>query len=157
MWLISAVMMPVMMPLSCNYFNHPGDSVMSKTVAMLVTNGFDQLELTDAKRIFEDTGVTVVLVSPESGTVRAWNNTDWGDEFAVDVSLDHAQADDYDALMLHGGIVNPELVRGNEKLHKFVRHFFDAKKPVGAVYHSPWTWQANDLVGSNDKISYYSF
>jgi protease I len=132
---------------------------MSKTVAMLVTTGFDQIELTDAKRVFESAGIKVVLVSPETETVRAWNNTDWGDEFSVDVSLDHAMPDDYDGLMLHGGIVGPDVGRDNEKIQQFVRHFFESKKPVGAVYHSALTWHESEPAGGGGApaTSYYSF
>lgn len=129
---------------------------MPKKVAMLVTHGFEQLEMTDAKHVMEDAGMQVIIVSPQSGTIRAWNYTDWGDEFPVDVWLSNACPDEYDALVLHGGIVDPEQVRCNAELQHFVRHFFETSKPVGALCHTPWTWLDTDIVGENRTISYFT-
>jgi len=110
-----------------------------KKVAILVEHGFEQVELTDPKRALEEAGAQTKIVSPQAGTVLGWQHTNWGDKFPVDVPLERASAQDYDALLLPGGVMNPDKLRMNPKAVQFVRAFFEAKKPVAAICHGPWT------------------
>ena len=108
-------------------------------VAILVDNGFEQVELTEPRKALDQAGAETRIVSPQNGRVRAWNLTEWGDKFPVDVPLDQARADDFDALHLPGGVMNPDLLRMQPKAVAFVKAFFDAGKPVAAICHGPWT------------------
>ena len=108
-------------------------------VAILVTDGFEQVELAEPRKALDRAGATTSVVSPKSGRVRGWNFTDWGDEIPVDVSLDRARPDDFDALHLPGGVMNPDTLRMLPKAVAFVKAFFDAGKPVAVICHGPWT------------------
>ena len=108
-------------------------------VAILVENGFEQEELTRPRQALEDAGAETVIISPAGNEVKGWNHTDWGDTFAVDMPLDQANPDEYDALLLPGGVMNPDKLRRNQEAQKFVRQMFDAGKPVAAICHGPWT------------------
>lgn len=107
-------------------------------VAILVDNGFEQVELTGPRQALDDAGAETLIVSPQS-EVNGWNHTEWGDRFRVDVSLDDAKADDFDALLLPGGVMNPDKLRMNADAMAFVRAFFAADKPVAAICHGPWS------------------
>jgi protease I len=109
-----------------------------KTVAFLVTDGFEQVELTGPKEALEKEGATCEIVSPKEGKVKGWKNVKWGDELDVDVPLAQASPDDYDALVLPGGQNNPDVLRSKPEVQRFVRSFFDAGKPIGAICHGPW-------------------
>jgi protease I len=111
----------------------------SKRVAILVTDGFEQVELTEPKAALEKAGAKLAIVAPKDGEVKGWDETDWGKSFPVDVSLDSANANDYDGLLLPGGVMNPDKLRRNQKALSFVRAFFEAGKPVAAICHGPWT------------------
>jgi len=109
-------------------------------VAILVEDGFEQVELTDPRRALQEAGAETEIVSPAaSGRVKGWNHTDWGDEFSVDRPLESADPADYDALLLPGGVMNPDRLRRNDGALRFVRSFFDDGKPVAAICHGPWT------------------
>jgi protease I len=108
-------------------------------VAILVTDGFEQVELTEPRKALEQAGAQVRVVSPAMGKVKGWNHTDWGSEIAVEEPLDQARADQYDALLLPGGVMNPDKLRRNEQALAFVKGFFDEQKPVAAICHGPWT------------------
>jgi protease I len=108
-----------------------------KRVAILATDGFEQSELTEPRRALQDAGATTAVIAPKAGTIRGWKENDWGDEVTVDVPLNDAQADDYDALMLPGGVINPDRLRMDPAAVAFVRAFFDAEKPVAAICHGP--------------------
>jgi len=108
-------------------------------VAALVENGFEQSELLEPKKALEQAGATVDVVSPQSGKVKGWLHTGWGEEVAVDRALDEAKAGDYDALLLPGGVMNPDKLRANAKAVSFVKGFADAGKPIAAICHGPWT------------------
>lgn len=110
-----------------------------KKVAILVTDGFEQVELTEPRRALEQAGATTHIVAPKDGEVKGWNHSDWGDKFKVDVPLAQAQADAYDALVLPGGVMNPDKLRIDEQALQFIRGFFTARKPVAAICHGPWT------------------
>ncbi|NJL85082.1 MAG: type 1 glutamine amidotransferase [Leptolyngbyaceae cyanobacterium SM1_1_3] len=110
-----------------------------KKVAILVANGFEQVELTQPRHALDTAGAQTHIVSPESDRVQGWNHYDKADYFPVDVSLEQAKASNYDALLLPGGTVNPDQLRTNERAVAFVREFFEANKPVAAICHGPWT------------------
>ncbi|WP_205500166.1 type 1 glutamine amidotransferase domain-containing protein [Rufibacter psychrotolerans] len=110
-----------------------------KKVAILVDKGFEQIELEKPKAALEEAGAEAHIISPQSGTVRGWDMTDWGKEYNVDVNLKQAVAADYDALLLPGGVMNPDYLRTNQQAVAFVRAFSDAGKPIAAICHGPWT------------------
>ena len=115
-------------------------------VAALVAKGFEQIELDEPRGALEQAGATVHIVSPESGTVRGWNHTEWGDEVKVDRQLHDARAEDYDALLLPGGVMNPDKLRMNQKAVQLVRAFYDQGKPIAAICHAPWMLVEADVV-----------
>jgi len=108
-------------------------------VAILVENGFEQVEMVKPREALDRAGAQTVLVSPQGKQVRGWNFTEWGDTFPVDLPLDQARPDDFDALHLPGGVMNPDFLRMNPKAVAFVKAFFDAGKPVAVICHGPWT------------------
>ncbi|AWI25980.1 type 1 glutamine amidotransferase domain-containing protein [Flavobacterium pallidum] len=112
---------------------------MSKRIAILATHGFEESELQSPKEHLEAQGWTAEIVSPKSGSIKAWSGKDWGKEYTVDIVLDDASADDYDALVLPGGVLNPDQLRTNDKAINFVKSFFVAGKPVAAICHGPQT------------------
>ena len=114
------------------------NELKGKKVAILVAKGFEQVELTDPRQALEDAGAKTFIVSPEESIVRGWNFTEWGDEMHVDVELDTANPGDYDALLLPGGVMNPDHLRMNPKAVEFCKAFFDTHKPVAAICHGPW-------------------
>lgn len=116
-----------------------GESLNGKKVAILVTDGFEQVELVEPRKALDSAGASTRIVSPKRDRVRGWKFTDWGDELPVDVPLDQARADDFDALLLPGGVINPDKLRLEPKAIAFVKSFFDAGKPVAAICHGPWT------------------
>jgi protease I len=108
-------------------------------VAILVTDGFEQVELVEPRQALDQAGAQTSLVSPKDGRVRGWQHTEWGDELPVDVALDAARPQDFDALLLPGGVINPDKLRMEPKAVEFVKAFFDAGKPVAAICHGPWS------------------
>ena len=132
------------------------DKLSHHRVAILVANGFEQEELTRPREALEAAGAVTELVSPEDGKVKGWEHTDWGDEFDVDVSLDDADPEAYDALLLPGGVMNPDRLRRNEGALAFVRAFFQAGKPVAAICHAPWTLIDAGVVEGREMTSYPS-
>jgi protease I len=129
---------------------------MSKKIAILATNGFEESELTSPKKYLEEQGWTAHIVSPESGTIKSWDEKDWGSKFDVDKTLDEASASDYDALVLPGGVINPDTLRTNEKALSFIRDFFNDKKPVAAICHGPQLLISADVVKGRKVTSYPS-
>lgn len=110
-----------------------------KRVAILATNGVEQSELLEPRQALLDAGAKAEVISPESGKIKAWNLKDWGEEISVDRELKQAKPDDYDALMLPGGVMNPDKLRVNTDAVRFVRHFVETGKPIAAICHGPWT------------------
>jgi len=133
-----------------------GKNLNGKKVAILVTNGFEQIELEDPKKALEAAGAQTQIVSPDPGTVFGWQHTNWGDKFAVDVPLARASVQDYDALLLPGGVMNPDKLRMNQQAVEFVRAFFDAGKPVAAICHGPWMLIEAGVVKGRTLTSYPS-
>ena len=114
-------------------------SLNGLAVAVLVDDGFEQSELLKPREALDAAGATTRVVSPKDGRVRGWNHADWGEDVKVDVALEQAGPDDYGALLLPGGVMNPDKLRMNPKAVAFVKAFFDAGKPVASICHGPWT------------------
>ena len=110
-----------------------------KKVAILVAEGFEQVELTGPRQALDEAGAETKIVSPADGEVQGWNHYDKGDKFKVDVPLAKADAQDFDALLLPGGVANPDQLRMKPEAVRFVKAFFDAGKPVASICHGPWT------------------
>jgi protease I len=110
-----------------------------KKIAILVTDGFEQSELTEPKKALERAGARALVVSPKSDDVRGWKHKDWGEKVRVDIPLEKANADEFDALLLPGGVMNPDNLRWNERAVAFVKDFVKAEKPIAAICHGPWT------------------
>lgn len=127
-----------------------------KKVAILATDGFEQSELEVPRDRLKEHGATVHVVSPESGEIVGWKEHDWGTAVPVDIPLDQAKADDYDAIVLPGGQINPDLLRVNEKALKFIKAFFDQKKVIAAVCHAPWLLIETGIIKGRKATSYKS-
>ena len=115
------------------------DELKGVRVAILVDNGFEQVEMTEPKKALDQAGAKTRLVSPQADQVRSWKSREWGDSYPVEEPLDQAQPDQFDALLLPGGVMNPDHLRANPKAVAFVNSFFDSGKPVAAICHGPWT------------------
>lgn len=129
---------------------------MNKKVAILATNGFEEVELTSPKEAMEKEGFEVHIISPEKNKIKAWDKTDWSKEYKVDKNLGEVSALDYDALMLPGGVMNPDNMRTNKEAQKFVKDFFEQKKPVAAICHAPWMLISAGVVKGRTMTSYHT-
>ena len=127
-----------------------------KKIAFLVADGFEQVELTGPKKALEQAGAQTRIVSPAKDTVQGWNDFEHADQFHVDVPLEHARDDDFDALLLPGGVANPDQLRTIPRAVQFVRAFFDAGKPVAAICHGPWTLIDAQVVRGRNVTSWPS-
>jgi deglycase len=114
------------------------ESLHGKKVAILVTDGFEQAELLQPREALEIAGAETKVVSLKEGPVKGWDMTKWGKEVPADLTLDNAKPGDFDALLLPGGVINPDKLRMEPKAVAFVKAFFDANKPVAAICHGPW-------------------
>lgn len=132
------------------------DSLSEKKVAILTENGFEEDELTSPKKALEENGVTVHIVSPQREKVRGWKNGNWSIELPVDVTIDQASPDDYDVLMVPGGVINPDLMRRNEQCIAFARSFLESGKPVAAICHGPQLLIETDLLAGRTMTSFHS-
>jgi protease I len=110
-----------------------------KKIAILVENGFELVEMTAPRQALDDAGAKTDLISPVEKKVKSWDHTKWGRSFKVNVPLAEAHADEYDALLLPGGVMNPDKLRINQQAVDFVKKFIDAGKPIAAICHGPWT------------------
>jgi deglycase len=131
-------------------------SLSGKRVAILATDGVEQAELIEPRKALDAAGANTKVVSPKSGSIKGWNHTDWGDPIKVDVTLDKTSPNDYDALLLPGGVMNPDHLRTNENAVNFVRAFFEAGKPVAAICHGPWLLVEADVVRGRNVTSWPS-
>jgi protease I len=125
-------------------------------VAILAADGFEQSELFEPKKALEEVGATTHVVSLESGEIKGWNEKDWGESIGVDAVVKDSSADDYDALVLPGGVMNPDKLRMDKTAVAFVKAFFDAGKPIGAICHAPWTLIEADVVRGKTVTSWSS-
>jgi protease I len=110
-----------------------------KKIAILATDGFEQAELIEPRKALDEAGATTVVIAPKGGEIKGWKLKDWGDKVKVDKTLDDANPNDYDALVLPGGVMNPDHLRMDPKAVNFVRQFVSSGKTVAAICHGPWT------------------
>ena len=136
--------------------SHHQHALQGRKIAILVTDGFEQIELTEPRRYLQEADAETVLISPKEDKVRAWNETEWGDTFEVDLPLDQARVEEFDALLLPGGVMNPDKLRMNLVAVRFVKAFFLAAKPVAAICHGPWTLIEAGVVKGRSLTSYPS-
>jgi protease I len=127
-----------------------------KKVAFLVEDGFERSELVEPMEALEQVGATVQIVSPHQRQVRSWDMENWGESFVVDMPLRLANPEEYDSLVLPGGVMNPDKLRMNEDAIAFVRSFIASYKPVAAICHGPWTLVSADVVDGRKMTSYPS-
>ena len=127
-----------------------------KKIAILATDMFEQSELTEPRRCLMEAGAEVHVIAPHDGAIQGMQHHDKGDKIAVDLTLAKASAQSYDALVLPGGVANPDALRTDAAAVAFVRHFFDAGKPVGAICHGPWTLIEADAVRGRRLTSWPS-
>jgi protease I len=131
-------------------------TLTGKKVAVLTENGFEEVELTSPKKALEEAGAEVKIVSPQKGKVKAWDHDHWSIELPVDVQLDSARAEDYDALVLPGGVLNPDQLRMNKKAVEFAQQFLETGKPVAAICHGPQLLIETGLIEGRNMTSYPS-
>jgi protease I len=129
---------------------------MAKRIMILATNGFEQSELEKPRQNLEEVGFETVVVSPEAGQIKGWRHTDWGTPVKVDKTVDEVSADDFDAIVLPGGVINPDKLRMNEKAVQLVRDFYDAGKTVAAICHGPWMLVEAEVVRGKKVTSWPS-
>jgi len=122
------------------------DDLKGKRVAILVADGFEQVEMTGPRKALEEAGATAEIISPAQGQVQGWNHHEKAEKFRVDVALEAAKSDNYDALLLPGGVMNPDQLRTIPKAVEFVRSFFKGGKPVAAICHGPWMLAEADVL-----------
>ena len=132
------------------------NTLAGKRIAILATDGFEQVELTKPKAALEEAGATVHVVSPKEGEIKGWDETDWGQSVEVDVTLDQAKAATYDALVLPGGQINPDKLRIEESAISFIKDFGQQHKPIAAICHGPWTLIEAELVRGKKMTSFPS-
>lgn len=108
-------------------------------VAILVANGFEQSELAEPKKALDAAGAETTIVSPVKGKVKGWKSESWGDEFTVGKELSNAKSEEFDAILLPGGVMNPDTLRMNPQAVNFVKGFVTSGKPIAAICHGPWT------------------
>src|SRR5436853_125551 len=132
------------------------NELKGKKIAILVENGFEEEELTKPREALDRAGAQTKIVSPAGDQVKAWRHTDWGETFPVDLALDQANPHDFDALLLPGGVMNPDKLRAKSEAVEFVRTFFDEGKPVAAICHGPWTLIEAGVVEGRKVTSYRS-
>jgi len=129
---------------------------MTQRVMILATNGFEQSELEQPKANLEKAGYETVVVSPDDGEIRGFSDKEWGDPVSVDLTVDEAAADDFDALVMPGGQINPDILRMNDKAVQLVRDFNAAGKPIAAICHAPWLLVEADIVEGKTVTSWPS-
>lgn len=125
-------------------------------VAILVADGFEQSEMVDPRKALQEAGAETQIVSPVKGKVKGWKDKNWGDEFPVDIDLAQAKEEDFDALLLPGGVINPDTLRMNEKAVNFVKSFVKNHKPTAAICHGPLTLIDAQAVRNKTMTSYPS-
>ncbi len=113
------------------------DQLAEKKIAILATDGFEEIELTNPRKALHDAGAQTHLVAPKKDSIRAWNHTEWSDSYDVDIHVDVADPDDYYGLLLPGGVINPDQLRTNTKAIEFVTRFLHQGKPIAAICHGP--------------------
>jgi protease I len=131
-------------------------TLSGKRIAILTENGFEEVELTSPKKALEDAGAEVQIISPQKGRVKAWDKDHWSIDLPVDKVLEEARAEDYDALVLPGGVMNPDKLRQNKKAVEFAQQFLEIGKPVAAICHGPQLLIETGLIEGRTMTSYPS-
>ena len=131
-------------------------NLSGKKVAIITENGFEESELTSPKKALEQAGATVHIISSKKGNVKAWNHDHWSAELPVDKEISNARTDDYDALMIPGGVINPDRMRINKDFVNFAAQFLEEGKPVGAICHGPQLLIETGLLKGKEMTSYPS-
>ena len=127
-----------------------------RRIAILATDGVEQIELTEPRRALDEAGAKTILISPNTNKIKAWQHDQWGDELKVDLPLERANADNFDALLLPGGVMNPDRLRTNPAAVRFVRQIAQAGKPIAAICHGPWLLVEADVVRNRTLTSWPS-
>jgi len=130
--------------------------ISDKRIAILATDGFEQSELMVPKQRLEDAGAKVDIISLKIGEIWGWDRDDWGEPVEVDRTIDAVQVDEYDALVIPGGQINPDLLRADEDAVAFVRDFYASKKPLAAICHAPWVLIEAGIAKGRKMTSYHS-
>lgn len=128
----------------------------NKKIAVLAADGYEQSELESPVKALKDAGATVEIISLKPGKIKSMKDHEWSDSVSVDQTVDEAKASSFDALLLPGGVINPDAVRANENAVNFVKEFFDAEKPVAAICHGPQTLINAEVVNGKKMTSYHS-
>ena len=131
-------------------------SLQGKKIAILTENGFEEVELTSPKQALEEAGASVEIVSPQKEKVKGWDHDHWSIELKVDKNIEEVNADDYDAMVLPGGVINPDKLRLNKKAVDFAQQFLEGGKPVAAICHGPQTLIETGLLEGRTLTSYPS-
>lgn len=129
---------------------------MTQRVLILATNGFEQSELMEPKAALEAAGYETVVASPESGEIRGWKDKNWGDSVAVDAALSEVSEGDFDALLLPGGQMNPDILRMDSRVIDLISAFDEAEKPIAAICHAPWLLAEADIIDGRRVTSWPS-
>jgi protease I len=127
-----------------------------KKIAILATDGFEQVELTEPRKALDEAGATTIVISPKNGEIKGWKSKEWGDTVKVDKPLADANPNEYDALVLPGGVINPDHLRMDPKAVNFVKQFVGTGKTVAAICHGPWTLVEADVVRGKKVTSWPS-
>ena len=130
--------------------------ISDKRIAILATDGFEQSELMVPKQKLEDAGANVDIISLKVGEIRGWSNKDWGKPIAVDRTIDAVSIDEYDALVIPGGQINPDLLRADVDAVSLVRDFYKSGKPLAAICHAPWVLVEAGIAKGRNMTSYHS-
>ncbi len=131
-------------------------TLSGKKIAILTENGFEEIELTSPKKALEDAGAEVHIVSPQKDIVKAWDHDHWSIELPVDKELSVAKPEEYDALVIPGGVINPDKMRINKACVEFAQHFLEEGKPVAAICHGPQLLIETNLISGRNMTSYPS-
>lgn len=131
-------------------------NVNGKRVAIITENGFEEVEVTSPKKALEEAGVTVHILSPQKNVVKAWDHDHWSIELPVDGQVHNANIDDYDMLVIPGGVINPDKMRTDKDIISFVQQFLESGKPVGAICHGPQLLIETGMISGRKMTSYHS-
>ena len=134
----------------------PTNKLDGKRIAILATDGVEEVELTKPRDALREAGAQAIVVSPKDGDIKAWQHDHWGNTIHVDLPLSRARAEDFDGLMLPGGVMNPDRLRIDDRAVNFVKGFFEQGKPVAAICHAPWLLVEADVVRGRSVTSWPS-
>jgi protease I len=132
------------------------DRLKGKKIAILSTNGFEESELFEPKKALEENGAEIFIISPEKGKIKAWNHGNWSREIEVSLTVDEANWNDYDALVIPGGVINPDKLRRSQEAVTFVRRFFEGNKLVASICHGPQLLIEAEVVKGRKMTSFHS-